>query len=140
MVLLIGFLGGLLAVVAKGAVDYWLERRRELRALASAARLMREEIETADDYADLVFDLGEWLRSEEPFTVTTEAWDAHRGVFASVRVDDLTWASVTAAAKALRMLKAKSERAVPDAGGDLPSLSDEDAQTLLELRDAFQDA
>jgi hypothetical protein len=42
-----GLLGALIGISLKGALDYLFERRRELRALKAAARLVRDDIEMA---------------------------------------------------------------------------------------------
>lgn len=140
MSLLIGFVGGLFAIFAKGAVDYWFERRREIRALKSAARLVRDEIETAHAYADVVLGATTWMTPEEPFTLTTEAWDQSRELFASPRVNDQTWTALALAARAVRWLHTAHDNAVAASDGDHPEVSDDDAEEIEIIKSTLERA
>ena len=77
-VLLGGFAGSLLTA----ALTFWLEHRRQRRALRVAARLVAGELRTIESRLHITVASGTW-RELHTHALTHAEWDEHCGAFAA---------------------------------------------------------
>jgi hypothetical protein len=73
-------LGIIVGALLKGAVDVWLDERREKKQERAAVRLLREDLSVAHNALVTSLEREEWWPPSWPLSWT--AWEAHRELLA----------------------------------------------------------
>jgi len=125
----LAFLGGVAAVAAKSWLDYLLERRRERRAVRSAARLISEELSSIGVHASVVEDVAEWSEPGE-WAFDHDIWRENKALLSS-NLDYHGWLAVASGYRSVRSFESVPEWAPRDNDELWPKL---DAANLQLVR------
>jgi hypothetical protein len=116
--LILGFIGGVVAVGLKGVIDFYFERRREHRTVRSACRLLAHELFAAGVYTSIVLDGDEWWdRADVDFD--HEVWSNNKGFLAS-SLKDREWSRLSWAYRDLKAMERLIDAAFSEAADGIP--------------------
>jgi hypothetical protein len=114
---LIGLAGVVIGGLITGGIDYFLEWRREERALRQAKRLVALELETLRVHLELLVEENKVpsrpALGQVGFFLATEAWDAHKNLLAAL-LSDQEWRFVSAPYDVLPAVKLLIGAAEPE--------------------------
>lgn len=125
---LLAFVGGVLAVAAKGWVDLILERLRERRQLVAAARIVEREFNWMGMYFAMILDAERW---EEPghWAFDHAVWREHKLQLASA-LGWREWERVSVAYEQVRQAETNRAEAIRETGEARPAFDSTHTQLV----------